>query len=60
VTVLIRDTTLKPNENKKLKPNYKGPYIIAKALNKNRYVVKDIPGFNITSKPYNHSFSRQD
>lgn len=55
--VLIRDTTLKPNENKKLKPNYKGPYIIAKALNKNRYVVKDIPGFNITSKPYNSILS---
>lgn len=55
--VLIRDTIVKPNENKKLKPNYKGPYIIAKTLNKNRYVVKDISGFNITSRPYNSILS---
>lgn len=36
-----------------LKPNYKGPYVIDKVLNNNRYVVKDIPGFNITTRPCN-------
>ncbi|XP_071628367.1 uncharacterized protein [Temnothorax longispinosus] len=50
--VLIRDTYLKPGEDKKLKSNYKGPYRIAKVLDKNRYVVKDIPGYNITSRVY--------
>ncbi|RLU18550.1 hypothetical protein DMN91_008907 [Ooceraea biroi] len=51
--VLIRSTVVKPGENSKLKPNYKGPYMVSKVLNNNRYVIKDIPGFNITSKPYN-------
>lgn len=51
--VLIRDTQAKPKENRKLKPNYKGPYMVTKALNKNRYVIEDIPGFNLTSRPYN-------
>lgn len=51
--VLIRDLQSKAGVSKKLKPNYKGPYVIDKVLNNNRYVVKDIPGFNITARPYN-------
>lgn len=51
--VLVRDVQTKIGENRKLKPNYRGPYLIDKVLNKNRYVVKDIPGFNLTSKTYN-------
>jgi len=51
--VLIRDTSSKPREDRKLKPAYKGPYQISKVLNKNRYVVQDIPGFPHTQKPYN-------
>ncbi|XP_011858461.1 PREDICTED: uncharacterized protein K02A2.6-like [Vollenhovia emeryi] len=55
--VLIRDSTLKPGEERKFKPSYKGPYLVAKVLNKNRYVITDIPGFNITQKPYNSILS---
>lgn len=55
--VLIKDLQSKTGISKKLKPNYKGPYVIAKVLNKNRYVVKDIPGFNITQKPYDSILS---
>jgi len=55
--VLIRDTRTKPGENTKLKPKYKGPYMISKSLGNNRYVVCDIPGFNISSRPYNSILS---
>lgn len=41
--VLIKDV-VKPGENKKLKPKYKDPYLVAKVLNKNRYVVTDSLG----------------
>jgi len=51
--VLVRNLQSKTGTSNKLKPNYKGPYMISKVLNNNRYVVKDIPGFNITQKPYN-------
>jgi len=51
--VLVRNLQTKVGEGKKLKTNYRGPYVISKILNKNRYVVKDIPGFNITQRPYN-------
>jgi len=55
--VLIRNLQAKAGTSKKLKLNYKGPYIITKVLNKNRYVVKDVPRFNITQKPYNSILS---
>lgn len=44
----VRDTRAKPGVNSKLKPNYKGPYIVKKILGNNRYVIADIPGFNLT------------
>lgn len=55
--VLIRDTSIKPGEDKKLKLCYKGPYMVSKVLKKNRYVIQDIPGFNINAKPYNSILS---
>ncbi|XP_067212257.1 uncharacterized protein [Linepithema humile] len=55
--VLIRDLHQKVGINNKLKSNYKGPYVVKKILNKNRYVVTDIPGFNITQRPYNSILS---
>lgn len=55
--VLIRNSALKQGEDNKLKPKYKGPYVIAKSLNKNRYVVQNIPGFNITQKSFNSILS---
>jgi len=50
--VLIRDTHAKPGESSKIKAKYKGPYEIHKSLGNNIYVVRDIPGFNISSRPY--------
>ncbi|CAL1672454.1 unnamed protein product [Lasius platythorax] len=55
--VLIKDSTIKPGEEKKFKSAYKGPYRIAKVLNNNRYVVQDVPGFNVSSKSYNSILS---
>lgn len=55
--VMIRDTTVKPGENRKFKAKYKGPYMVDKVLNKNRYVVKDIPDFPMSNRPYNSNLS---
>lgn len=55
--VMIRDSNVKPGEDKKFKPRYKGPYLVAKVLDKNRYVVQDIPGFNVSPRPYNSILS---
>ncbi|EFN76673.1 hypothetical protein EAI_07333, partial [Harpegnathos saltator] len=49
--VLIRDLRSKPGESTKLNPKYKGPYLVAKVLGNSRYVIRDIPGFNLTSRP---------
>lgn len=50
--VMIRKLQAKPGENTKLRPPYKGPYLIAETLKNNRYVVTDVPGFNRAQRPY--------
>lgn len=50
--VLVRDTQHKPGESAKFKAKYKEPYQITKSLGNNRYVVQDIPGFNLTARAY--------
>lgn len=49
--VMIRNTRVKPGKGSKLKAKYVGPYLIKKSSGNNRYVVADIPGFNLTQKP---------
>lgn len=51
--VLIKVTQYKPGTNVKLTPKFKGPYQIKAILKKNRFVVTDVPGYNITQKPLN-------
>ncbi|XP_011699158.1 PREDICTED: uncharacterized protein LOC105456655, partial [Wasmannia auropunctata] len=51
--VMICDTQNVPGASRKFKSNYKGPYLISKTLNNNRYVVTDIPGFSLSSRAYN-------
>lgn len=42
--VLIKDSSVKVDENRKFKAP-KGAYQVSKVLNKNRFVIIDIPGF---------------
>lgn len=51
--VLLRKLQNKPGENQKLVPKYKGPYQVKTVLNKNRYVIIDVPGYQLTQKPLN-------
>jgi len=51
--VMVRNTRSVPGEGTKIRPHYKGPYMVHKELGNNRYVVRDIPGFNVTSRPLN-------
>lgn len=53
--VLIRDSTIKLGEDRKLKSSYK--YKVTKILNKNQFVIQDIPGSSLTSRSYNSILS---
>lgn len=50
--VVITNTVTTPGVNKKLLPRFKGPYEVEKVLPHNRYVLKDIEGFQVTQIPY--------
>lgn len=51
--MLVKVLHHKVGINKKLTPKFKGPYRIKAVLNKKRYVVEDVPGYNVSQKPFN-------
>lgn len=50
---MVRNSQIKTGESKKLTLQYKDPYLNVKALSKNRYVVTDVPGFNLITRSFN-------
>lgn len=50
--VLIKNVDTTAGVNKKLLPKFKGPFIIKKCLGKDRYVITDIPGFQLNQAPF--------
>jgi len=50
--VEIRNIETTTGINKKLVPMFKGPYVVKKALDRDRYVVADIDGFQLIQRPY--------
>lgn len=43
-------------ENSKLKAKYRGPYLIKKVLDNNRYIVTDLEGYQVTSTYFDGTF----
>ncbi|XP_043263516.1 uncharacterized protein LOC122403828 [Colletes gigas] len=55
--VMIKNVVTTPGINQKLLPKYKGPYVIDKVLRMDRYLIKDIEGFQLSAKPFSGVFS---
>lgn len=52
--VVMCNTDVTPGANKQLNPKYRGPYVIHKVLDNDRYVIRDIDNCQITQRPYNN------
>ncbi|EZA50993.1 hypothetical protein X777_10520 [Ooceraea biroi] len=50
--VMISNRDVTPGVNKKLLPKFKGPYVVEKVLDNDRYVIKDVEGFQLTRVPF--------
>jgi len=44
--VVVENEPASTGESRKLEPRYRGPYIVVKVLENDRYVIEDIPGIN--------------
>jgi len=44
---------------RKLIPKHKGPYVIAKVLKNDRFLIKDVEGFKLPRNPYQGVWSSQ-
>jgi len=53
---MVKNIDTTPGVNKKHIPKFKGPYEIKVVLPNDRYVVKDIEGFQVTQLPFNSVF----
>lgn len=55
--VLIANEPQATGDSRKLEPKYRGPYIVTRELGNDRYLIKDIPGMQITSRKFSSVFS---
>lgn len=52
--VVMRHIDVTPGVNKKLIPKFRGPYVVHKVLDNDRYVIRDIDNCQITQRPYDN------
>ncbi|XP_017488672.1 PREDICTED: uncharacterized protein LOC108376920 [Rhagoletis zephyria] len=50
--VVVQHEPSATGESRKLEPKYRGPYVIAKVLGKDRYLLHDIDGMQVSQKRY--------
>jgi len=48
---MITNVDVTVRQNKKLIPKFRGPYVVRKVLDRDRYIVGDIEGFQLTQRP---------
>nr|XP_015833859.1 PREDICTED: uncharacterized protein LOC107397616 [Tribolium castaneum] len=50
--VVIKNVDVSVGINKKLIPKFRGPYMVSEIYSNDRYLLKDIPGFQHTQVPF--------
>ena len=50
--VMIKNVDVTPGTNKKLLPKFRGPYVVKKVLEKDRYIACDPEGHQLIQRPF--------
>ncbi|KAF0712366.1 Transposon Ty3-I Gag-Pol polyprotein [Aphis craccivora] len=50
--VMIKNVNVTVGQNKKIIPKFRGPYVVRKVLDQDKYIIDDIEGFQLTQRPY--------
>jgi len=58
--IMVKNVDTTPGVNKKHIPKFKGPYEIKKVLPNDRYVIQDIPAFQVTQRPFNSVYEARN
>ncbi|KAF0721130.1 Retrotransposable element Tf2 protein type 1, partial [Aphis craccivora] len=58
--IMIKNVDTTPGVNKKHIPKFEGPYKIKTILPNDRYVIQDIPGFQVTQIPFNSVYEARN
>ena len=58
--VMIKNIVNNPGSSTKLSPLYKGPYRVKKVLDKDRVLVEDVPGFQLSQIPYTGTIATEN
>lgn len=48
--VVIENEPASTGDSRKLEPKFRGPYIVRKVLGNDRYLLEDIPGYQVSNK----------
>lgn len=54
--VMVKNVITTLGINQKLAPKYKEPYVVDSVLDRDRYVIKDVEGFQLTQRPFTGVF----
>lgn len=57
--VLVENVAPATGESRKLEPKYRGPYVVKRVLDCDRYVVADLPDIQRTQRPFESVFASE-
>lgn len=50
--IVLENKASTTGDSRKLEPKFRGPYMVAKVLGNDRYLIEDVPGIQVTNRKF--------